>query len=302
MADKKNESKIMSMLERTGVIRKADAGDAYSTDTSNIKPLIDPPADAVKVTPAARQPIPGLITPVFPSENASEPEPVEPITEPTENINVYEEFDAIEIPQEPAYEPEVYEEEESPIKHTSYEPSLPTPSAPEPSPEPPPASSYTPAPYTPPPPAAPERAPTPENYTDRFLNIDELYSALALRSKKTDSIYLIEEYLDTLPGSLPDTQRRDIVNKLLAASGFDYDLLMGDGVLRVKMLKEYAERFARHTDDYIAARQAEIDELDKQILRARRLIENRRDLHKKQFFSIEAEAQRLKEILTFISG
>jgi len=72
--------------------------------------------------------------------------------------------------------------------------------------------------------------------------------------------------------------------------------------LRVKMLKEYAERFARHTDDYIAARQNELDELDQQILRIRRLIENRRDLHKKQFYSIEAEAQRLKEILTFISG
>ena len=148
----------------------------------------------------------------------------------------------------------------------------------------------------------PERSPQPENYTDRFLNTEELYNALALRSKKTDSIYLIEEYLQTLPGSLPDTQRRDIVSKLIAASGFDYDLLMGDGVLRVKMLKEYAERFARHTDDYIAARQAELDELDQQILRTRRLIENRKDLHKKQFFTIEAEAQRLKEILTFISG
>ena len=77
---------------------------------------------------------------------------------------------------------------------------------------------------------------------------------------------------------------------------------MGDGVLRVKMLKEYAERFAQHTEDYIAARQAELDELDQQILRNKRLIENRRELHKKQFFSIEAEAQRLKEILTFISG
>ena len=127
MADKKSENKIMAMLERTGVIRKADAGDAYSTDSSNIKPLIDPPADAIKVTPAARQPIPGLINPVFPSENASEPEPAEPIAdpipEPIEINTVYEEFDAIEIPQEPAYEPEVYEEEESPIKHTSYEPS-----------------------------------------------------------------------------------------------------------------------------------------------------------------------------------
>jgi len=32
------------------------------------------------------------------------------------------------------------------------------------------------------------------------------------------------------------------------------------------------------------------------------LSESRKGLHKKQFFAIEAEAQRLKDILTFISG
>jgi len=295
MADKKNENKIMAMLERTGVIRKADAGDAYSSSSdSDIKPLFNTPDETVKVTPAARQPIPGMPTPVFPSEKPPDIQEEQPTTEEI----VYEEFTVKETEEVTAYEPEIYEEpvKASPVQ-ASYEPSLPVDPAPAPPAAPP---AWTPAPYDPP--AAPEREPTPENYTDRFLNIDELYEALALRSKKTDSIYLIEDYLDTLPGSLPDTQRRDIVNKLIAASGFDYDLLMGDGVLRVKMLKEYAERFARHTDDYIAARQAEIDELDKQILRARRLIESRRDLHKKQFFSIEAEAQRLKEILTFISG
>jgi len=289
MADKKNDNKIMAMLERTGVIRKADAGE-YPDGSSDIKPLFNTPDDAVKVTPAARQPIPGMPSPVFPSDKPSDTQ-AEP---PVEKESVYEEIAVPETTETSAYAPEVYEEEPA---QTSYEVSLPVDPAP-----PPPVSPAAPPPWSPAPVAAPEREPTPENYTDRYLNTDELYDALALRSKKTDSIYLIEEYLDTLPGSLPDAQRRDIVNKLLAASGFDYDLLMGDGVLRVKMLKEYAERFARHTDDYIAARQAEIDELDKQILRAHRLIDSRRDLHKKQFFSIEAEAQRLKEILTFISG
>jgi len=141
-----------------------------------------------------------------------------------------------------------------------------------------------------------------ESYTDKYLDIDELYEALALKSKRTDTIYLIEEYLKTLPSSLPDESRRDIITKIVAASGFDYDLLMGDGVLRVKMLKDYAERFARHTDDYVSARQSELEDLEQQMIRVRRLIENRRELHKKQFFAIEAEAQRLKELLTFITG
>jgi len=299
MRDKRNESKLKAMLERTGVIRKVDEShdtDLIQTD-SNIRPIIDLPDDTVKVTPAARQPIPGMPTPVLPTEKAAEPVSEQPWSE-----------DALEAElarsvETPMYEPEieVIPEPVAPIATTpdpyAYEPAVPavtseiTYSSEAVYEEAPVASSIS-----------TERELQPENYTDRYLNTEELYEALSLRSKKQDSIYLIEEYLQTLPESLPDSSRRDIVSKILTASGFDYDLLVGDGVLRVKMLKEYAERFARHTDDYIAARQAEIDELDQQILRTRRLIENRKDLHKKQFFSIEAEAQRLKEVLTFISG
>jgi len=295
MPEKRSDSKIMAMLERSGVLRKVDSDDSTkdadyngsaSRNDSDIKPLFDVPENSSKVTPAARQPIPGMSSPVFPDEKPADIAPAKPQSydEPEQERTV----EAMPAPSVYTEPPEV--------------------SAP-PQPQKP-ASSFgglnlfrnggTPeeAPIA----AAPERESQPENYTERFLNTDDLYEALALRSKKTDSIYLIEEYLQTLPDSLPDSSRREIVGKLIAASGFDYDLLMGDGVLRVKMLKEYAERFARHTDDYIAARQAELDELDQQILRTRRLIENRKELHKKQFFSIEAEAQRLKEILTFISG
>jgi len=299
----KKDSKIMSMLERTGVIRKADSDGSLDIDSgagSDIKPIFDAPDDVVNVKQAARQPIPGMPSPVFPSDKSEDVSD----EQLQEEVSAY--LDADDEVVEEA--PEVYAEEPQPV---SFDP--PQPEA---------------QPEVPPRPAQPfgglnifrngndnvpdeapgaasvtmERDSQPENYTDRFLNTEELYDALALRSKKTDSIYLIEEYLKTLPDSLPDAQRRDIVKRLISTSGFDYDLLMGDGVLRVKMLKEYAERFARHTDDYIADRQAELDEYDQQILRTRRLIENRKDLHKKQFFSIEAEAQRLKEILTFISG
>ena len=331
MPEKRNKSKIKSILERGGLIRETGSDSSYDQDFNNpalrnesdIKPIFEVPESAVKVTPAARQPIPGMPNPVFPSGNNTDteyeqtPEPdafeleriiAEEVPEP-EYYTYEEPVEELETP-EPTYAPTPA----PPVSSAPLAPPPPAPAPPPPAPEPVPqqrsafgglnifkTGSNT--PDEPPVPAPmPQREPQPENYTDRYLNTEELYDALALRSKKTDSVYLIEEYLQTLPDSLPDAQRRDIVNKLINASGFDYDLLMGDGVLRVKMLKEYAERFARHTDDYIAARQAELDELDQQILRTRRLIENRKDLHKKQFFSIEAEAQRLKEILTFISG
>jgi len=296
MPEKRNENKIMAMLERSGVLRKVGSEDgSLETDgtsmlnDSDIKPLFETSDDSVKVTPAARQPVPGMPSPVFPSDKPEEDEPEQP------RVREGAEFERTPVDESQVPEPDVF-------------------TAPPPTPltQPRQSSSFgglnifrngsSPEEASASQPVTAERGPQPENYTDRYLNTEELYNALALKSKKTESIYLIEEYLQTLPGSLPDTSRRDIVSKLIEASGFDYDLLMGDGVLRVKMLKEYAERFARHTDDYIAARQAELDELDQQILRTRRLIENRKELHKKQFFSIEAEAQRLKEILTFISG
>jgi len=312
MPDKQKDSKIMSMLERKGIIRRSgnDSKEAASDEKSgiynpDIKPIFDQPEEAVTVKAASRQPVPGMPTPVFPSEKQSESPPVKEKDKALDALKTDAPPVKIETPNVPAPIAPVAKDTVEPPAPVAPAPSVPTPAPPKPSPfsnlnpfKNGNGSADTPTVEQ----VIREEQHRPENYTDRYLNVNELYDALALRSKKTDTIYLIEEYLQTLPDSLPDSQRREIVSKLLAASGFDFDLLMGDGVLRVKMLKEYAERFARHTDDYIAARQSELDELDQQILRTRRLIENRKELHKKQFFTIEAEAQRLKEILTFVSG
>ena len=144
--------------------------------------------------------------------------------------------------------------------------------------------------------------PPPQRTTDRYLDIEEIYTTLSINSKPTDTVYLIEEYLKTLPDSLPEVSKREIVGKIVAASGFDYDMLMGDGVLRVKMIKDYAEKFARYTDEYVSIQNAELAELERQMKLVKTLIDNRRELHRRQFLTIEAEAQRLKEILLFISG
>jgi hypothetical protein len=308
MAGKKNESKLKSMLERKGLIRKVDGNTGESpSDTitkynPDIKPIFDTPDDSAVKT-VSRQPVPGMTTPSFSGES---------------DIGETIKTEAFSSDALPTRYPTTK------IDESLYK-SVASPSTPEPEPYTPPPS---PSPQRPAPPlpqrsfisdesdisdiiptdsAASESAytlqrPQADSYTERYLNINELYEALALRPRKTDSVYHIEEYLKTLPDSLPDSSRREIVNKIITASGFDYDMLMGDGVLRVKMLKEYAERFAKHTDDYVEARQTEIESLEQQVVRAKKLLENRRDLHKRQFFTIEAEAQRLKEILTFISG
>ncbi|MCL2085112.1 MAG: hypothetical protein FWH06_07650 [Oscillospiraceae bacterium] len=145
------------------------------------------------------------------------------------------------------------------------------------------------------------QAAPPQTYTDRFMEIEDLYAAFSMKNAGTDTIYLIEEYMKTLPDSLPAESRRTIIMKIIGASGFDFDRLLGDGIDRVNKLNEYASQFAQRTDDYVARCNGEIDALEQQAQQIRAQIEKRKSLHKQQFFSIESEAQRLKEILDFIT-
>ena len=312
MPDKQNENRLMAMLERKGIVRKTDSednqadnetGPAPSRPDADIRAIFGLSSDdSQKVTPAARQPVPGMSNPIIPSERPQDQAPAQPRQAPpgAASVNRTEPIRAAEAaktepPQIVNIPPPVQAQNIQPPQQdffASENGSLSGGSSGEMSFES--SDEFNVSEFI--------QRPREDDYTDKFLEIDELYEVLSLKSKRTDTIFLVEEYLRSLPESLPDESRREIVGKIVAASGFDYDLLMGDGVLRVKMLKEFAERFASHTDDYVAARQTELNDLDQQILRIRKLIDNRRELHKKQFFAIETEAQRLKEILTFISG
>ncbi|MCL2080841.1 MAG: hypothetical protein FWH16_01930 [Oscillospiraceae bacterium] len=137
--------------------------------------------------------------------------------------------------------------------------------------------------------------------TDRFMEVEDIYRALALKTGGTDTIYLVEEYMRTLPDSLPAESRRAIIMKIVGASGFDFDRLLNDGIDRVTKLNEYAASFAQQTDKIVARHNSELDALEKQIQRVRELIGDRKNLHKRQFLAIENEAQRLKEVLDFVT-
>ncbi|MDR0491192.1 MAG: hypothetical protein LBH28_08130 [Oscillospiraceae bacterium] len=279
MPDKQNDNKFMAMLERKGIVRKADSeNDPAETvpDEIDEKPEMDLrsmfgqiPDDSSEVAQAARQPIPVMPDPVVPDDLPRDVERKQ--HEPVRRAEP-ESPDKITPQREIRFSPESAQRDDVSVSTRKD------------------ASNGD---------VFRQHV---DNYTDAYMDIDDLYNVLSLKSKKTETIYLVEEYLRTLPDSLPDESRREIISKLVAVSGFDYELLIGDGVLRVKMLKEYAERFARQTDDYVFARQSEIEELEKHVSKINELIESRRELHKRQFYVIESEAQRLKDILTFITG
>jgi hypothetical protein len=136
---------------------------------------------------------------------------------------------------------------------------------------------------------------------DQYLEIHQLYEMFHMKAGGVDTVYLLEEYIKTLPDSLPAELRRSIIMRIVQASGFDFDRLLSDGIDRVSKLNDYAAEFAGHTDSVVNQQNGVIAELERQIEMVRGVINERINLHKKQFLTIENEAQRLKEILDFIT-
>ena len=89
MPDNQNENKFMAMLERRGIVRKTGSyednlDEAESTGTqshpeADLRSLFNSPAaGAPKVMPISRQPIPGMSTPIMPSERQQQAESAKP--------------------------------------------------------------------------------------------------------------------------------------------------------------------------------------------------------------------------------
>lgn len=146
-----------------------------------------------------------------------------------------------------------------------------------------------------------DEAPADQATIDQYLEIHQLYDMFHMKVGGVDSVYLLEEYIKTLPDSLPAELRRSIIMRIVQASGFDFDRLLSDGIDRVSKLNDYAAEFASHTDGVVNQQNGIIAELERQIEMVRGVINERINLHKKQFLTIENEAQRLKEILDFIT-
>jgi hypothetical protein len=146
-----------------------------------------------------------------------------------------------------------------------------------------------------------DETPVSGDNTDRYLDIESLYGVFDMKTSGTDTIYLIESYISTLPETLPAELRRSIILKIVAASGFDFDQLLSDGIDRVSQLNDYSAQFASRTESIVERRNVEIDALERQIQQIREAINERKNLHKRQFLTIESEAQRLKEVLDFIT-
>ena len=138
--------------------------------------------------------------------------------------------------------------------------------------------------------------------SEKFLSISEILKEHIENTPGGNALYHIEDYVRTLPDMIPEASKRDIIAKIIVAANLDIKNMKNDAVKRMDILSEYAGNCSKSTDAYVFSRLDEVDKLQERIDRLREEIKIRHEMQEQQITAINNEMQRLKTIVSFLSG
>lgn len=134
-----------------------------------------------------------------------------------------------------------------------------------------------------------------------LLGVDEIYARQGLNYDKRKTIFMVNEFIQALPESLPIEIKRTSVKNIVAASGINLNELMNDAYIRLETLNQTLQGQIEATEGIIERNNQSIEALEAQILEIKKANTER---HKKQEESknaIEYETQRILNIVQFIN-
>lgn len=132
--------------------------------------------------------------------------------------------------------------------------------------------------------------------------VREIYGELGIDTGDIGTIYMVENFINALPATLPQDVRRQSLKALIQASHLDMRNLLKDGDERLRALSEYKGAFEATVASSIAENERYIARLNEEIMKHRGIIEGKLALKEAQHFEIEFEVQRLMNIIGFVKN
>lgn len=139
------------------------------------------------------------------------------------------------------------------------------------------------------------------NVEPEFLGVDEIYNRLHLNHDKRETIFIVNEFLNALPDSLPTDVKRKSIMDIIMASGIDIKNLIDDASKRLDELNTVLENQLNKTEEIIANNNKIISELENQITEIRKKDAERKKRQEDQKNAIEYENQRIVNSVQFIN-
>lgn len=138
-----------------------------------------------------------------------------------------------------------------------------------------------------------------KNIIDKSLDISEIYSLFGVDTNKINTIFMLGQFINAIPESLPHDIRKESVMNILTAANSNFTDLIKDGEIRLNTLNEFTEKFHDTVNSKIDEYNLEISKLKSLISDYEIKIENKKNMLSKQDSIVKYELQKINSIINF---
>lgn len=134
---------------------------------------------------------------------------------------------------------------------------------------------------------------------DKSLDISEIYTLFGIDSNKTNTIFMLGQFINAIPESLPHDIRKESVMNILTAAKSNFTDFIKDGEIRLNTLNDFTEKFHDTVNSKIDEYNMEISKLKSLISDYEIKIENKKNMLSKQDSTVKYELQKINSIINF---
>lgn len=116
------------------------------------------------------------------------------------------------------------------------------------------------------------------------------------------AIFKVEDLMKTLPSEMPTASKKTTVESIMATVGLNIDDVVEDGEERVKVLSASLDKTKEAFSNTILEAENKIEALKQEIVEGEKLIVDSKASLKKFTEDINAETERIENLIKFIKG
>lgn len=139
------------------------------------------------------------------------------------------------------------------------------------------------------------------NQNSKFT-IQDIYTSNGIENSDINTVFMLENFINALPDSLPYEVRKKSVISIVASSNTNLNELIGDGVKRLDTLKQFSSDYYNSTINTIEEHKKNITKLRNQIKNYEDQIQFSETLLKEQSNMIMYEADKILSIINFMNN
>lgn len=134
---------------------------------------------------------------------------------------------------------------------------------------------------------------------EKNLTIQEIYSLFGIENSNINTIFMLGNFINALPESLPHNVKKQSVMNIIDASNTDLNKLLSDGDKRLSTLNQFTKEYHNSITKIIEEYKAEIIRLNNLIDNYKNQIHIKENMLEEQNNIIKYETEKISGIVDF---